>query len=347
MISQNFIPQFLPPRHTTPSPSTKPPDPSSTEYCDLKALGLLPPEYPIPDGGPTVSRTIWFFLAFSTVFLFLRIYCKKWRSRGLWWDDYVLIFSWLMFIASAVICQLVINLGFGRYPCDIPPSHHPTIAFVGATLGSCITILTIVWSKTSFAITILRLSPSGSVLRNIAWFVLVSMNTLMIVQAVVVWVKCNPISKNWDLSNEGTCWDVHATNYYGVFCGVFSGVCDIVLALLPWRLVWGLQMRKKEKLGVVVGMSMGVVAGVWAFIKSSKLVLLGSKNFTYEGCLLLIWTSAEIGTTIMASCIPVLRVLFKELHDNHVEKQNSKETADSINSQQPLSWPSSRAHSAV
>nr|CDP29202.1 Putative protein of unknown function [Podospora anserina S mat+] len=260
MISQNFIPQFLLPRHTTPSPSTKPPDSSSTEYCDLKALGLLPPEYPIPDGGPTVSRTIWSFLAFSTVFLFLRIYCKKWRSRGLWWDDYVLIFSWLMFIACAVICQLVTNLGFGRYPCDIPPSHHPTIAFVGATLGSCITILTIVWSKTSFAITILRLSPSGSVLRNIAWFVLVSMNTLMIVQAVVVWVKCNPISKNWDLSNEGTCWDVHATNYYGVFCG----------------------MRKKEKLGVVVGMSMGVVAGVWAFIKSSKLVLLGSKNFTCE-----------------------------------------------------------------
>ncbi|KAK0666633.1 hypothetical protein QBC41DRAFT_230143 [Cercophora samala] len=325
MTPQNLLLEFLLPRHITPGPSTTPPDPSSTEYCDLKALGLLPPDYPIPDGGPTVSRTIWSFLAFSTVFLFLRIYCKIWRCRGLWWDDYVLIFSWLMFIACAILCQVVIDLGFGRYPCDIPPSHHPTIAFVGATLGSCITILTIVWSKTSFAITILRLSPSGSILRNISWFVLISMNALMTAQSIVVWVKCNPVRKNWDIRNEGTCWDVHATNYYGVFCG----------------------MRKKEKLGIVVGMSMGVVAGVCAFIKSSKLLLLGSKNFTYEGCLLLIWTSAEIGTTIMASCIPVLRVLFKQLRDNHVEKLNSKENADSMNSDQPLSWPSPRAQLTV
>ncbi|KAK0744591.1 hypothetical protein B0T21DRAFT_304227 [Apiosordaria backusii] len=259
MIPQNRLLELLLPRHVNPGPSTALPDPSSTEYCDLKALGLLPPDHEIPDKGPTVSRTIWAFLGFATLFLALRIYCKKWRSRGLWWDDYVLILSWLMFIACAILCQLVINLGFGRYPCDIPPTHHPTIAFVGATLGSCISILTISWSKTSFAITILRLSPSGSMLRNIAWFVLISMNVLMGTQAVVVWVKCNPVSKNWDMAAEGTCWDVHATNNYGVFCGVYSGVCDIVLALLPWRLVWRLQMRKKEKLGVVVGMSMGIL----------------------------------------------------------------------------------------
>ncbi|KAK4173536.1 hypothetical protein QBC36DRAFT_359783 [Triangularia setosa] len=332
MIPQNILLNLLLSRHINPGPSTSPPHPDSTEYCDLKALNLLPPDHPIPDGGPTVSRTIWAFLGFSTIFLALRIYCKKWRSRGLWWDDYVLIFSWMMFIACAILCQLVINLGFGRYPCDIPPDHHPTIAFVGATLGSCVSILTISWSKTSFAITILRLSPSGSVLRNIAWFVLISMNALMIVQAMVVWVKCNPVWKNWDMSVEGSCWNVHATNNYGIFCGV---------------LIWGLQMRKKEKLGVVVGMSMGIVAGVWAFIKSSKLLLLGSKNFTYEGCLLLIWTSAEIGTTIIASCIPVLRVLFKELHNSHVEKLNSKETSDSMNSEPGPYWPPPRAHSAV
>jgi len=46
---------------------------------------------------------------------------------------------------------------------------------------------------------------------------------------------------------------------FGFFSGVLSGVCDVLFALLPWHLVWGLRMRKKEKVGVVVAMSMGVM----------------------------------------------------------------------------------------
>ena len=42
---------------------------------------------------------------------------------------------------------------------------------------------------------------------------------------------------------------------------------DIVLALLPWKLVWPLNMRRKEKIGVIVAMSMGVFAGITAIIK--------------------------------------------------------------------------------
>ena len=34
---------------------------------------------------------------------------------------------------------------------------------------------------------------------------------------------------------------------------------DITLALLPWKLIFGLQMKRKEKFGVVLAMSMGVL----------------------------------------------------------------------------------------
>jgi len=34
---------------------------------------------------------------------------------------------------------------------------------------------------------------------------------------------------------------------------------DLLLALLPWKIVLGLQMKKKEKLGVAVAMSMSVL----------------------------------------------------------------------------------------
>jgi hypothetical protein len=34
---------------------------------------------------------------------------------------------------------------------------------------------------------------------------------------------------------------------------------DIVLALLPWTVIWKLQMKTPEKIGVAVAMSMGVL----------------------------------------------------------------------------------------
>lgn len=45
---------------------------------------------------------------------------------------------------------------------------------------------------------------------------------------------------------------------------------DFVLALLPWKVVWPLNMRKKEKIGAIVAMSMGVFAGITGVIKLAQ-----------------------------------------------------------------------------
>jgi hypothetical protein len=155
------------------------------------------------------------------------------------------------------MCKLVINLGFGHYPCDIPLPHMGRIAFEGGGLGSTFTVLTIVWSKTAFGVTLLRLTR-GRLRWGLA-AVVIAMNVAMGLQAVFVWVKCQPVEKNWRPGGKGRCWELEVSNGYAMFSAVLSGVCDVVFALLPWYLVWGLRMRKKEKIGVVVAMSMGVL----------------------------------------------------------------------------------------
>lgn len=34
---------------------------------------------------------------------------------------------------------------------------------------------------------------------------------------------------------------------------------DVCLALLPWKVLWGLQMRRIEKIGVALAMSLGLL----------------------------------------------------------------------------------------
>lgn len=42
-----------------------------------------------------MTIAIWVLTSVSGVFLALRIYCKFLRKRGLWWDDHVLVASWV------------------------------------------------------------------------------------------------------------------------------------------------------------------------------------------------------------------------------------------------------------
>jgi hypothetical protein len=50
---------------------------------------------PHDNQGPGLNATIWTLIAISSIFLALRVYCKFSRHRGLWWDDWILIASWV------------------------------------------------------------------------------------------------------------------------------------------------------------------------------------------------------------------------------------------------------------
>ena len=52
-------------------------------------------DLPHDDYGPQLNFTTWLLIGLSGAFLSLRIYCKFLRHRGLWWDDYILIVSWV------------------------------------------------------------------------------------------------------------------------------------------------------------------------------------------------------------------------------------------------------------
>jgi hypothetical protein len=39
----------------------------------------------------------------------------------------------------------------------------------------------------------------------------------------------------------------------------YSGIADVLLAFLPWKVVLALQMKRREKIGVAVAMSMGIL----------------------------------------------------------------------------------------
>lgn len=45
--------------------------------------------------GPKVNIVCWVLVSLSAAFIALRVFCKFKTHRGLWWDDHILIVSWV------------------------------------------------------------------------------------------------------------------------------------------------------------------------------------------------------------------------------------------------------------
>jgi hypothetical protein len=64
----------------------------------MAAPGLTPEQLaqlPHDDRGPAMLAAHWGLTALATVFLALRVYCKRITGLSLWWDDWILIAAWV------------------------------------------------------------------------------------------------------------------------------------------------------------------------------------------------------------------------------------------------------------
>lgn len=148
-----------------------------------------------------------------------------------------------------------INLGFGRHYYDInPPANLITIA-IYTSIGASISCFASTGSKVGFGVTLLRLTTDWY--RIFVWFAIVTLTITMLPSATLTWLKCTPVQKNFNREMEGTCWDESVTLNYGIFNAAWCAAMDFLLALVPWKLIWGMRLRKHEKFGICFAMSLG------------------------------------------------------------------------------------------
>ena len=128
----------------------------------------------------------------------------------------------------------------------------------------------------------------------------------------LVWIfglaKCTPFEKVYRSNTPGTCWDKNKLGKFQLFAAYYSAILDFVLAFIPWQILKDLTMKRREKIGVAVAMSLGAVAGATGIVKSVMVVHMTDPDITYSRVDLTIWTLAEPAVSIMAISIPVLYV---------------------------------------
>lgn len=119
---------------------------------------------------------------------------------------------------SVIMTTISIPLGLGKHTAVVPVQNLGEIGLRGNINGT-FSVLAAAWSKTSFALTLLRLMGDKKWARCFLWFAIVSMNLFLFNNALFQWIKCWPVSKTWNVLEPGTCWPAGVQTAYGVFAG--------------------------------------------------------------------------------------------------------------------------------
>ncbi|KAJ4385114.1 hypothetical protein N0V85_008230 [Neurospora sp. IMI 360204] len=165
--------------------------------------------------GSEILAITWTLTGLAALSLLVRIVWKIRSKKKLWWDDHVCSLSWFFLKTSTFIITIATSKGLGKHVQAIPEDNLPTIGLIGNFIGT-LSILASVWSKTSFALTLLRLL-SGRWTKDLLWLGVATIHVFLIVNALFMWIRCSPAAKTWDAYMEGTCWDNQVYPQYAMF----------------------------------------------------------------------------------------------------------------------------------
>jgi hypothetical protein len=165
----------------------------------------------------------------------------------------------MLLVAYAAVCSAAAGLGLGRHVDYVAenPGNLIQVALL-ADVGETIAIMACTLGKTSFALTLFRIAVQPW-MKVIVCFIIITMNIVNILAAIFVFAQCKDPRHLWNTAIPSECWPTHIFTNFSLFVGAYSGAQDFILALLPWTMMWNLQMKKKEKFGIAIAMSLGIL----------------------------------------------------------------------------------------
>jgi hypothetical protein len=188
-------------------------------------------------------------------------------------------------------------------------------AFQKASIAQPIWAWSMVFVKVSFALMLLRISPSKP-LRHFLWGMVILQFTLGVYNTLATLLQCVPVRKAWDLLNTvpGHCWSKYAVRISSISVSVIHVLTDFTLALLPISFLRHIQRPLRERVIVGALMGLGFFAGVASTMKIIAAMRFGKTgDRVNESITIAMWSVIEELVGFIVICIPCLRSPFQHI----------------------------------
>ncbi|KAJ5232940.1 hypothetical protein N7468_005896 [Penicillium chermesinum] len=256
--------------------------------------------------GPMVNGVLWAEAVIFAFFVSLRLFTRKVILNSVGADDWISIICLLVHILYTIFVTIATGYGLGRLYEDVGDAATYVIAVKYEIFSQVAGLMAIGIGKWAVGTFLLRIVRNKYQIAMI-WACLAIVSIITVFASVTVVVQCVPV---------------------GYTVGSIFVAADFSFAILPWFVVWDLNMKQKEKILVASGLSLGIFAGVCGIVRTVALTGLSMNEYIYDTVPMLIWSATESTATIMCSTIPVLRPLYVRIRYN---KKDGKSDPSSEN----------------
>lgn len=285
----------------------------------LQGPSLAPPnEETIPNfENPPRNNAVAYWvtgggLVLASIVVFIRIYVKAFRTKQVKLEDICGLLSYAFYIAHAwSIFALCNRVGYFVHQWDVQLQYFGTWlslidilrTFYFLAIGFAKNAILLEWKR------IFVPHPTRNAFYWTCW-ALVIVNTLYYTTAIILTHEyCRPFEKAWEFWLEGYCLDQWMAD---VIIHSFNLFTDLVILILPQRVIWRLQMRQARRVGISFLFSLGLLTLSCAVGRLHSVIGIDySGDVIYAVYTLILWGVGELTGLLFVFCIPVIPKAFE------------------------------------
>ncbi|KAL1873554.1 hypothetical protein Daus18300_003919 [Diaporthe australafricana] len=246
----------------------------------------------------------WVLTVLAGTVVGLRIYNKFSRRLWLWWDDYIMIVSWTLLLAFAIVTIFEVRSGIGRHITNLSPGQIREFALL-ATVSSTLAIMVTALARVGFAVSLLRVAEGWP--RRFTWAVIFASNIVSGLAGLFLWVQCTPIRKNWDSLDFGYCWAPQVRVAIPIINTAVGGFLNVFISLVGLYIVRKNTAKQRDWVGALVLTALAIFAGIASWVKTSVMHILIGDDVSFDIVTLVVWGMLEPAVIIIAGSLPELR----------------------------------------
>ncbi|KAK2748187.1 cation-transporting atpase 4, partial [Colletotrichum kahawae] len=173
----------------------------------------------------------------------------------------------------------------------------------------CFTLVTLKWS---IGFTLLRIANGQRWVQIVIYTCLALVTVCTGGTGMYLFFQCSPAEKNWFPLMEGTCQPREIQTALSFLVAAVSISTDWIFAILPFALIWKLQMANRIKASVIGLLGLGFFASIAPIVRLKYLLLLNDSTKFLQGLsIILAWAQAEVGIGMLVANLPACRPLLE------------------------------------
>ncbi|KAF6839853.1 cation-transporting atpase 4 [Colletotrichum musicola] len=262
-------------------------------------------------------------LPFNIITLVLRFWIRT--QRKAWGpDDWAMVATIPVWLVSQVGLIGMAWSGVGQLDITLTPEQQANSYFWFYVFQEfwCFTLVTLKWA---IGFTLLRIANGQRWVQIVIYTCLILVTLCTGGTGMYLFFQCSPVEKNWYPMMPGECKARQIQTALSFLVAAVSISTDWIFAILPFALIWKLQMASKVKMSVIGLLGLGFFASIAPIVRLKYLLNLNDTSRFLQGLgIILAWAQAEVGIGLLVANLPACRPLLERALARLTSFTNSK-----------------------